>query len=185
MEDSSFETLRQRVKEYIQAEDPRDAIANIEDELEDILEQLFDELSTPKDTPIPGNAQILHSAKGGYIIQTDEGQQYFMHKTAYKGENTQLGTKIICGKFRTANRGEVCVDAQECISLNELRYSLFSYIEDGDIVKAASAAWAIYKDASPLNQEKMKFCIHALRNYMKTEKVKRMYETTRQTHYVL
>lgn len=173
MEDMKLRALKCRVNEYLKYSDPVDAIASVEDELDDILEQIFEEYDGDLDFVMEGNAQILHATKHGYVILTDEGQQMFLHETGYKGTSVESGTRILCGKYILNKSGNLsCNDAQECLSMNDLKYLMFSSIEEWDMVTAASAAWAIYRNASPMNQEKMKFCIHKLRNYVKRAKVK-------------
>lgn len=173
MKDMTLKTLQSRVNEYLKYDDPVDVIASIEDELDDIVEQIFKEYDGDMDLAMEGNAQILHTTKRGYMIMTDEGELMSLPEKSYKGSSTERGTRILCGKYDLAKSGRlICIDAQECLNMNELKYSMFSSIEDWDMVTAASAAWAIYRNASPLNQEKMKYCIHKLRNYIKRARVR-------------
>lgn len=159
--------LEQRVNAFLAEEEPDEAIAHVEDELDDILGQIFLESSKKDGSVMEGNAQILYPTKHGFIIRTDAGEEMFMPKKSYKGSTVKEGTRILCGMFSTNDKGPTCIDAQECLSLKELKYRMFSYIDERDMVKAASAAWALYKDASEQNQAKMKLCIHILRNYVR------------------
>lgn len=173
MEDMTLKALKCRVNEYLKYDDPIDAIASVEDELDDIVEQIFNEYDGGLNVAMEGNAQILHATKHGYMILTDEGEQMFLSDTGYKGSSVESGTRILCGRYIQNKAGRLsCNDAQECLSMNDLKYLMFSSIEDWDMVTAASAAWAIYRNASPLNQEKMKYCIHKLRNYIKRVRVR-------------
>lgn len=159
--------LERKVKTILAEEEPDEAIAHVEDELDDILSQIFLESSKTEDSVMEGNAQILYPTKYGFLIRTDAGEEMFMPKKSYKGSTVKEGTRILCGMFSTNDKGRTCIDAQECLSMKELKYRLFSYIDERDMVKAASAAWALYKDASEQNQAKMKLCIHILRNYVR------------------
>ena len=158
---------RQRIKDLFANEEPYEAIALVEDELDDLVCNIFKESKEDLDKAMEGNAMILYKKNGGIVILTDEGEKVFMYDYAYKGSSKEKGTRIQCGKFKMTKRGRICIDAQECLSLNELKYKMFMYIDEQDMIKASSAAWAIYKDASPENRDRMKFCIHSLRNYMK------------------
>lgn len=173
MEDMTLKALKCRVNEYLKYDDPIDAIASVEDELDDIVEQIFNEYDGGLNVAMEGNAQILHATKYGYMIKTDEGELMALPEKSYKGSSTERGTRVLCGRFYQNKLGkQTCIDAQECLSMNDLKYLMFSSIEDWDMVTAASAAWAIYRNASPLNQEKMKYCIHKLRNYIKRARVR-------------
>lgn len=167
IEDFNINTFRQRVKDYFANEEPYEAIALVEDELDDIVCNIFKESKVDLDKAMEGNAKILYAKNGGIVILTDEGEKLFMYEYAYKGSNKEKGTRIQCGKYRMTKRGRIYIDAQECLSLNELKYKMFMYIDEQNMIKASSAAWAINKDASLENRDKMKFCIHSLRNYMK------------------
>lgn len=167
MEALDLYQLEQRVKTSLAEEEPNEAIAHVEDELDDILKVILDESSKDSDSVMEGNAQILYPTKSGYIIQLDDGNEMLMPKNSYKGSSVKKGTRILCGKFSTNDMGRICLDAQECLSMKELKYRMFSYIDERDMVKAASAAWALYKDASEDNQAKMKLCIHSLRDYVR------------------
>ena len=173
MEDMTLKALKCRVNEYLKYDDPIDAIASVEDELDDIVEQIFKEYDGDMDLAMEGNAQILHTTRHGYMIKTDEGELMALPERSYKGSSTERGTRILCGKCNLTKSGRlICIDAQECLSMNDLKYSMFCAIEDWDMVTTASAAWAIYRNASPLNQEKMEYCIHKLRKYIKRAKAR-------------
>lgn len=166
-EDFNINTFKQRVKDIFANEEPYEAIALVEDELDDIVCNIFKESTEDLDKAMEGNATILYKKNGGIVILTDEGEKLFMYDYAYKGSNKEKGTRIQCGKFKMTKRGRICIDAQECLSMNELKYKMFMCIDEQDMIKASSAAWAIYKNASTENRDKMKYCIHSLRNYMK------------------
>lgn len=167
MESLVIKQLEQTMKSFLEIEDLNESIAHMEEELDDILDSIFRESEVDPNTVMAGDAKILHSIKGGFIIQMDNGKKLFMFKNAYKGSSVEKGTRIQCGRFLENKKGCVCIDAQECLSMNELKYQLFSFIDNHEMAKAASAAWALYKDASDINKEKMKICIHMLRNYIR------------------
>lgn len=126
IEDFNINTFRQKVKDYFANEEPYEAIALVEDKLDDIVCNIFKESKEDLDKAMEGNAKILYKKNGGIVILTDEGEKLFMYDYSYKGSNKEIGTRIQCGKFKMTKRGRICIDAQECLSLNELKYNLNS-----------------------------------------------------------
>lgn len=135
-----------------------------EEELEDCVMDIFRECKISGDEVLEGNAIIHKKVKKGYVILTDSRDTLFLPKISYKGKEDEIGTRIRYGKVITTKKGTLCVDAMECVSFRELKYRMFTSIEEGKMVLAATAAWGIYQNAPEPFQSKMKECMHSLRN---------------------
>jgi hypothetical protein len=159
--------LKERIKSYLSLEDRHEVITQIEDELEDIVTRIYDREKYDSQKSMDANATLIRKLEYGYLAKTDDGETVYIPNYCYKGESEERGTRLQCGQFRERNGKMVSRDAMESLDYGELRYRLFSYIEEHNMVRAATIAWAIYKDAQEDDREEMKFCIHTLRNYLK------------------
>ena len=56
------------------------------------------------------------------------------------------------------------LDSMECANYDELKYRMFISIESGNMCYAATCAWAIYNNAPEMLRERMRDCIHQLRD---------------------
>ena len=93
MDNLKLNALKDRVENYYQTEDTVDAIVMVEEEIDEIVNQNFDETHIDKDVVMEGDAEI-HFPKGhGFMILTDEGEKMFMYGQSYKGSCKEKGTQ--------------------------------------------------------------------------------------------
>lgn len=140
-----------------------------EEELEDCVVSIYKERNISGDEVMEGNASIVGYARGGhgYVIKTDEGDRMFLPSISYKGCSDEIGTRIRIGKIMRKEGKSTCLDAMECVDFNELKYRMFSNIEDGRMTLAATSAWAIYEGASESLRTRMRNAVHSLRDAFK------------------
>lgn len=141
-----------------------------EEELEDCVMDIFRECKISGNEVLEGNAIIHKKVKKGYIILTDSGDTMFLPKMNYKGKCNNRGTRIRYGKVTTKGSHSICVDAMECVSFQELKYRMFTTIEDCNMTIAATSAWGIYQGAPEPLHSRMKECMHSLRNAYKSHR---------------
>lgn len=142
-----------------------------EDELEDCFNSIKEQCKLTGDEIMNGDGVLVRHTKGGYIIRTDAGEYFILPRECYKGVNDKCGTRIKVGKTRDVGKRKICVDAMECVCISELKYRMFSAIEKGDMVIAATSARAIYKDAPEPLMHKMRRAIRTLRSQYKRFKI--------------
>lgn len=138
-----------------------------EDQLEECVSSIIEQCKLTGDEVMEGNGQIHKHTRNGYIILADSGETMYLPMECYKGENDEIGTRVCYGKTRSNGEKTMCVDAMECVSVSELKYRMFSSIEDCDMTMAATAAWAIYDKAPEPLRENMRAKFHSLRNEYK------------------
>lgn len=157
--------LRDRINGYLATEDPTETITMIEDELEEIFECIVDEIGD--NYFMSGNGVISGFTKRGYIITSDSGQRILASFAAFKGDRVSKGDRVQYNATYLYEDRNICLDFMKCMALEDLKYHMFSCIENRDMVRASSFAWAIYDGASESNKTAMKLCIHTLRTYLK------------------
>ena len=138
-----------------------------EEKLEDCVSSIVEQCGLTGDEVMPGNGILHKYARNGYVVLSDSGKTMFLPVNCYKGVCDDLGTRVSIGKTRTNIEGTICLDAMECVSVNELKYRLFSSIEDSNMVMAATAAWGIYNNAPDILRKRMQSLIHSLRDEFK------------------
>ena len=159
--------LKERILSYLQLDEQLEVIGLVEDELDEIVARIYNKGNLETKQVMAGNATLIKRIKSGYLAETDDKERFFIPFNSYKGESEEPGTRLICAKIKERKGRKTSWDAMECINYEELRYRLFSYIEDHDMVRASSVAWAIYKDATEDDRKAMKLCIHTLRDYLR------------------
>lgn len=157
--------LQDRINQYLSTGDPTETITLIEDELEEIFESIAGEIGG--DYFMSGNGFISGFTKRGYIITSDSGQKILASFAAFKGDKVSKGDRVQYNASYLYGDKNICLDFMKCMTLEDLKYHMFSCIENHDMVRASSFAWAIYDEASEGNKAAMKLCIHTLRNYMR------------------
>lgn len=162
---NSYIGLRDRIKGYLATGDPTETITLIEDELEEIFDCIVEEIGD--DYFMCGNGVISGFTKRGYIITSDSGQRILASFAAFKGDRVSKGDRVQYNAAYLYEDRNICLDFMKCMTLEDLKYHMFSCIENRDMVRASSFAWAIYDGASETFKNAMKLCIHTLRNYMK------------------
>lgn len=146
-------------------------VLDYEDRLEDMVSAIADYRATKGESAsMKGNAVILKEVSGGCVILSDDGDKMYLPYNNYKGRNHSSGTRIQYGKTMKRGGKTICLDAMECVDFSELKYRLFTSIEDGDMVIAATSAWAIYDGAPTELREQMKACVHSMRNKFKEQR---------------
>ena len=138
-----------------------------EEELEECVSSIIEQCKLTGDEVMEGNGELHKYTRNGYIILADSGETMYLPEECYKGKNDDLGTRVCYGKTRKNGERTVCYDAMECVSVSELKYRMFSSIEDCDMSMAATTAWAIYKEAPEPLRENMRTLVHSLRNEFK------------------
>lgn len=138
-----------------------------EDQLEECVNTIIEQRKLTGDEVMAGNGEIYRRTRSGYIILADSGETMYLPVKCYKGENDDLGTRVCYGKTIIKGERTMCVDAMECVSVSELKFRMFSSIENCDMTMAATAAWAIYNDAPEPLRENMRVMVHSLRDEYK------------------
>lgn len=157
--------LKSRIDGYLMAEEPFETISLIEDEIEDVVEKIINEIGS--NYFMHGNGVVSGYTRKGYIITSDNGTRILATFSAFKGENISKGDRVQYNTSQVNENKCICLDFMKCQTLADLKYHMFSCIENFDMVKASSYAWAIYDMASESHKKAMKLCIHTLRNYMR------------------
>lgn len=135
-----------------------------EEQLEECVSSIIEQCKLTGDEVMAGNGEIHKYKRNGYIILADTGETMYLPEKCYKGENDEIGTRVCYGKTISNGDGTMCLDAMECVSVSELKYRMFSSIEDCDMIMAATAAWAIYNEAPEPLRENMRSLVHSLRD---------------------
>lgn len=138
-----------------------------EEQLEECVSSIIEQCKLTGDEVMSGNGELYKYTRSGYVILADSGETMYLPMQCYKGENDEIGTRVCYGKTRSNGEKTMCVDAMECVSVSELKYRMFSSIEDCDMTMAATAAWAIYDKAPEPLRENMRAKFHSLRNEYK------------------
>lgn len=146
-------------------------VLDYEDRLEDMVCAIAEfKAMKGESESMKGNGVILKEVASGCIILSDDGDKMFLPYNNYKGRKHNSGTRIQYGKTMKRGGKTICLDAMECVDFSELKYRLFTSIEDGDMVIAATSAWAIYDGAPTELREQMKACVHSMRNKFKEQR---------------
>lgn len=165
--------LRNRIAFHFNMESPDEAITAVEEELDDILDTGLNEGRASEDDMIRGNATIIGKAKyWRLLIRTDKGEELEVVGKCYKGTNKKPGTRVFRGETRMIRDKEVCIFAMECTTLRELRYQLFSLIDERKLAYAVTVARAISYQLPKREKAMLNVTIDLLRRYVKNLSVK-------------
>ena len=146
-----------------------------EELLEDLISAIKVNVQVEEKMYMRGNGYIYKVFKRGCLVQCDGGEKIFIPHRNYKGwcntEGTRVQTNMDLKEKDFKNR-DCYLDSMECVSFDELKYRMFVSLEEGDMPYAATCVWAIYDCAADEYKEKMRECIHEVRNlYRKYRKM--------------
>ena len=144
-----------------------DILLPYEDQLEDIICDIFNLYQKEGLDTMFSNGTIKKCTKYGYVILCDNKTEIFLPKENYKGWQDSIGTNVLTNMeltYENRNGRITYLDSMECVSYDELKYRMFVSLEEEDMVYAATCAWAIYDNAPVELRNQMKECIHQLRN---------------------
>ena len=125
---NSYIGLRDRIKGYLATGDPTETITLIEDELEEIFDCIVEEIGD--DYFMCGNGVISGFTKRGYIITSDSGQRMLASFAAFKGDKVSKGDRVQYNAAYLYEDRNICLDFMKCMTLEDLKYHMFSCIEN-------------------------------------------------------
>lgn len=144
-----------------------DILLPYEDQLEDIICDIFKFYQKEGMNTMLSNGTIKKCTKYGYVILCDNNKEIFLLKENYKGWKASIGTSVLTNMeltYENKNGRVTYLDSMECVSYDELKYRMFVSLEEEDMIYAATCAWAIYDKAPIELRNQMRECIHQLRN---------------------